>query len=112
MVVIKLPFRDTIRTGAITRCDVFRQSDGLLLVPVYKQRSRTGAHGLDVYDVPESFFPLIVVEYRRSNSGREYIRVYRLSSDLSESPVDPSTYGFIEMHLDDYYPNWRYFQHL
>jgi len=106
MVVIKLPFRHTFKTDAVTRCHVLLPN-GEELKPVYERRSRTGAHGEDIYDVDQTVY---VVEYRRSGSGREYIIVYSVDEKGEQYRFDVNHYPKVVIDFLDYeYPNWRYF---
>jgi len=102
---IELPYRSTIKTGAITECTVWTL-DGRSIDPVYQRRSRTGAHGVDIYDIKE---PVIIIEYSRSGSGREYLVIYETDGEYKR-PIDPDDLPkSIRGYLNYMYPNWRYF---
>jgi len=106
MVVIELPFRHTFKTDAVTHCHVLDLS-GKKLKPVYERRSRTGAHGEDVYDIDQTVY---VVEYKRSNSGRESIEVFTIDSKGNRHDFDVNHYPKVVLDfLDAEYPEWRYF---
>jgi len=106
MVVIRLPFRHTIRTDAITRCHVLLP-DGTELKPVYKRRSRTGAHGEDVYDIDQTVY---VIEYNRSGSCHESISVYTIDEKGHQHGFNVNHYPKVVLDfLVMVYPNWRYF---
>jgi len=78
MVVIKLPYRSTIKTNAITQCHVLFP-DGTELKPVYEARSGTGAHGEDVYEIDQTVY---VVEY---NEGPRRTRTHLQSQRLPQN---------------------------
>jgi len=106
MVVIELPFRRTFKTDAITQCHVLLPN-GEELKPVYERRSRTGAHGEDVYDIDQTVY---VVEYNRSGSGREKIEVCTVDAEGHKHYFDVNHYPKVVLDfLSVEYPNWRYF---
>jgi len=106
MVVIRLPYRHTFKTDAVTRCHVLTLS-GEELKPVYERRSRTGAHGEDVYDIDQTVY---VIEYNRSGSGHESISVYTVDEKGYRHRFDANHYPQVVLDFLAYeYPEWRYF---
>lgn len=112
MVKISLEFRRTIKTGARTENFVFAE-DGELLEPVYKERSRTEAHGKDHYEIGDDQI-VYIVEYRKSNSGRQYLWVFVRNLETQDGQrfdrISPKEFpSFIAKFLDTNFPEWPYF---
>jgi hypothetical protein len=64
-------YRQTIRTGATTLYILVL--DGEILRPARRRRSRSGAHGEDVYCLePQKWSRVWVVGLYQSNSGRRH----------------------------------------
>jgi len=69
-------FRYTLKTGARTQYIVIDVEKWEILKPTRKVRSRTGAHGKDIYCLaPEKWVKTITVVLDRSNSGKLYYNV-------------------------------------
>ena len=69
-------FRHTLKTSARTQYIVIDAEKWEILKPTRKERSRTGAHGKDVYCLtPEEWNKTITVVLVRSNSGKLYFDV-------------------------------------
>jgi len=101
---LALPFRETIKTGAETKCYVISYDGQHFYEPVYQKRSRTGAHGVDIFEVE---FPVWVVTYERSNSGREYltIELFKSKNEVERYHTPPKE---IIDALDFIHPKWRH----
>jgi hypothetical protein len=64
-------YRNTIKTGAKTRYYLVDVDAWEVLKPSRRERSKTGAHGEDIYCLePEKWRNIIVVALKRSNSGK------------------------------------------
>ncbi|MEM2499968.1 MAG: hypothetical protein QXU30_07465 [Sulfolobales archaeon] len=61
------PYRKNIKYPGETVSFVIEADTAMLLKPVEKKRSRSGAHGYDIYAVDK---PVYVITYEKSNSGR------------------------------------------
>ena len=73
---VEFSFRYTLKTGARTQYIVIDAEKWEILKPTRKERSRTGAHGKDVYCLtPEEWNKTITVVLVRSNSGKLYFDV-------------------------------------
>jgi len=108
MVVIRFPFRKTIKTDAVTRSHVL-SLEGQERKPDYSTRSRTGAHGEDCFEIgPHDI--VHIVTYTRSNSGRESIQVFlREGSKLQPEKLLAKQYTrTIRDFLDNTYPSWKF----
>ncbi|MEM1699712.1 MAG: hypothetical protein QXD83_07535 [Sulfolobales archaeon] len=62
-----VPYRKNIKYPGGTVSFVIEADGARILKPVEKKRSRTGAHGYDIYTVDK---PVYVIIYEKSNSGR------------------------------------------
>lgn len=63
-------FRETIKTRAITRTFLLRE--GNILKPSYRERSKTGAHGMDCYEEHDYLSADAILTIRISGSGKHY----------------------------------------
>jgi hypothetical protein len=73
---VEFSFRYTLKTSARTQYIVIDAEKWEILKPTRKERSRTGAHGRDVYCLtPEEWNKTITVVLVRSNSGKLYFDV-------------------------------------
>ena len=78
-------YRYTIKTGARTQFILVDPATWTILKPSRLERSRTGAHGWDIYCLPEKLWSrIIVVELKRSNSGKLRYKVMGLEEYASE----------------------------
>jgi hypothetical protein len=81
-------YRQTIKTGARTQHYLIDASTWEIIKPTRKVRSRTGAHGEDVYCLPqEAWNNVIIVSLERSNSGKLYYDIVAsqsLAREVSE----------------------------
>lgn len=99
------PYRLT-GMGGLT--EVYVLHNGRLVKPVLVERSRTGNHGRDIYELFTNNV-YYVVKYNRSNTGKKSLRISKLIDNkesalqLSELPVD-----VIEF-LDSNFLSWRYY---
>ncbi|MEM2293261.1 MAG: hypothetical protein QXX41_08295 [Nitrososphaerota archaeon] len=105
--IVRLPYRATFKTPARTQCHVL-SSNGEVIKPVHIERSRTGAHGFDIYDVQS---PVYIVEYYRSGSGKEHIYISKVDEKGERRSLEKDQYPeCVVKFLDEKYPKWRYFQ--
>jgi purine nucleoside permease len=73
---VEFGFRYTLKTGARTQYVVIDAEKWRILKPLRRERSRTGAHGKDIYCLtPEEWNKTITVLLTRSNSGKLYYDV-------------------------------------
>ena len=73
---VELDFRYTLKTGARTQYIVIDAERWEILKPLRRERSRTGAHGKDVYCLtPDEWNKTMTVVLVRSNSGKLYYDV-------------------------------------
>lgn len=104
--LLKLESRNTLNSCARTRCWVLGQ-DGTVLKPDRIYRSRTGAHGEDCYVIAP---PVWVIEYRMSNSGREYLTVREVRGEEDEVILHLPFPEPVRRFLDEVYPKWVHFE--
>jgi hypothetical protein len=72
----ELYYRHTIKTGARTQYTVIDTEEWKILEPTRTERSRSGAHGKDVYCLPKEVWDrTITVLLQRSNSGKLHYEV-------------------------------------
>jgi hypothetical protein len=73
---VEFEFRYTLKTSARTQYIVINAEKWEVLKPLRRERSRTGAHGKDIYCLtPEEWNKTITVLLTRSNSGKIYYDV-------------------------------------
>jgi len=73
---VELYYRNTIKTGARTQYYVIDVERWEILEPTRRERSRTKAHGKDIYCLPKEVWDkTITVLLERSNSGKLHYEV-------------------------------------
>ena len=65
--IIREPYRRNLKYPGLSISIVIDANTGERIMPVEEIRSRTGAHGEDIYDIVT---PVYILRYRRSNSGK------------------------------------------
>jgi len=82
---VEFEYRYTLRTGARTRHYVIDAESWKILKPVRRERSKSRAHGEDIYCLDEEVWRrTLIVVLKRSNSGRLYHRVYVDNPEIEE----------------------------
>jgi hypothetical protein len=68
---VEYDYRHTLKTGARTQYYLIDTREWKILEPTRRERSRTGAHGEDVYCLSEEVWSrVVVIGLERSNSGK------------------------------------------
>lgn len=99
------PYRLT-RMGGLTEVYILHNSK--LVKPVLVERSRTGNHGRDIYELFEGDI-YYIIKYNRSNSGKKSISISKLiDNKLSTLQLDEIPVDIIEF-LDENFLSWRYY---
>jgi len=79
----KFYYRNNIKTPAFTETVVL--VDGMMLKPSKMYRSRTGAHGEDIYCLSEEEWSKAwILIFEQSNSGKPYITVINVPEPIKE----------------------------
>jgi hypothetical protein len=82
-------YRYNIKTAGRTQYFLVDTISWKILEPTRRERSRTGAHGRDVYCLPESAWEgVLVVKLERSNSGKLSYNVITYSEKVMKYAVD------------------------
>ena len=68
---VQLPYRFTSH-GGFDFSYIFTQ-DGVLLKPAYEERSRSGRHGEDIYELPPGTYYAVI--FTRANGPNKPVRV-------------------------------------
>ena len=67
-------YRKTLKTGALTKTIVIDPINVRIIEPTYTERSKTGAHGWDLYCLDEETWKRVwIITVEVSNSGKRYI---------------------------------------
>jgi hypothetical protein len=76
-------YRNCIKTPAFTETVVLM--DGKVLKPSKVYRSKTGAHGTDVYCLTEEEWQRTwVIVFEQSNSGKPYVTTFNVPDNVRE----------------------------
>lgn len=99
------PYRLT-GMGGLTEVYILHNSK--LVKPILVERSRTGNHGRDIYELFEDNI-YYVIKYNRSNSGKKSISVSKLvNNELSTLQLNEIPADVVEF-LDENFLSWRYY---